>query len=165
MVEFFLIPAVFYAAVHDFMFYKIPNWLTLLIIIVFMLKSLVSIYMGAPFSILVDPSISFVVVLLIGFILFSFKVYGAGDAKLMAACALWTSEINIYHFMILVTFSGGVLAITYIFFKNPLAFIRQLLLAKIVNKYGNVPLIIKNENMVPYAVAIFAGVLWLVLKK
>lgn len=164
LMELFLIPACFYAAINDFLYYKIPNWLVGFIISVYILKLLVLIIMGSPINILVEPSVTFAAVLFLGFILFAFRVLGAGDAKLLAACSLWMSELNSLEFIILVALSGGILAFIYLLFKNPLAFIRQLMLSKIVDKFGAVSLIIKNENMVPYAVAIFAGVVWGVLK-
>lgn len=160
--ELFLMPACFFAAVYDFLFYKIPNWLVAMLISVFYLKSGLNIMMGEPLSILVHPSITFVVFLVVGFLLFAIGIMGAGDAKLLAACSLWTTEINSMHFIMLVAFSGGILATCYLIFKKPLAFIRELLLSKIVNKFESVPLIIKEENMVPYAVAIFGGLAWLI---
>lgn len=162
--ELILIPSCLYAAIHDFLFYRIPNWVVLLIIGSFFLKSLVLIGMGADFGILIQPTLTFGVALIVGFMLFAFGVLGAGDAKLLAACSLWMAEINSLQFITLVSISGGILALSYIFFKNPLAFIRQLLLSKIVNNYGGITLPTNKENMVPYAVAIFAGVVWTVLK-
>ncbi len=162
--ELFLIPACFYAAVHDFLFYRIPNWVVLFIIVAFFIKTLAMIFMGAPLQILVEPSITFAIALIVGFALYAFGVLGAGDAKLLAACSLWMAEINSLQFIALVSLSGGLLALCYLILKNPLAFIRQLLLSKIVNKFEGTSLIIKEENMVPYAIAIFAGVVWTVLK-
>jgi prepilin peptidase CpaA len=163
MMELFLIPMCFYAALNDFLFYKIPNWIVGLIIAVYIVKSLILILMGASFSILIEPSITFVAVLSVGFLLFVFRVFGAGDAKLLAACSLWMSEINSLQFIALVTLAGGILAIMYLAYKNPLAFVRQLMLSKIVDKFEKTSLIIRNETVVPYAVAIFAGVVWVVL--
>jgi len=162
--EIFLIPLCLYAAINDFLFYRIPNWLVLVIIGGYLLKSLLFILMGSPVSILIGPSIGFALVLIFGFILFSIRVLGAGDAKLMAACSLWMSEINTFQFIVLVTISGGVLAFIYLFYKNPLAFIRELMLSKIVVKFGlTTGKIVNQKNMVPYAVAIFAGVVWVAL--
>jgi Flp pilus assembly protein protease CpaA len=163
LMEVFLIPICFYAAINDFLFYKIPNWLVLLIIGVYLLKSCFIILMGASINILIEPSIGFAAVLALGFVLFSLRVLGAGDAKLMAACSLWMSEINTLQFIVLVTLSGGLLALIYLFYKNPLAFIRELMLSKIVVKFGLTAGIKEDKNMVPYAVAIFAGVVWVAL--
>lgn len=163
IVEIFLVPACLYAAFYDFLFYKIPNKLVLMIIGVFLLKSLVLILLGSGFEILVAPSIAFTATLLLGFVLFAFGALGAGDAKLLAACALWMADVNPYQFIMLVTVSGGILAVTYVFFKNPLAFIRNLMLSKIVAKYGEATIVHKNENVVPYAIAILSGVVWVLL--
>jgi prepilin peptidase CpaA len=163
LMELFLIPACFYAAIHDFLFYKIPNWLVALIIGVYVVKSIALIIGGAPLDILILPSISFFAVIIVGFVFFIFKIFGAGDTKLLAACSLWMSEVNIYQFILLVALSGGILALLYLFQKVMLDFLREFLLAKIVDKFDRVSDKIKNENMVPYGVAIFAGVLWTII--
>lgn len=164
MVELFLFPACFFAAINDFLFYKIPNWLVGLIVVTFLLKSFVLIIDGASLVILQTPLITFCIVLTIGFILYVLRIFGAGDAKLLAACSLWLSDKNTFEFIFLVIISGGLLAFAYILFKKPIAFIRHLLLAKIVDNLGVNSPTIKNQNVVPYAVAIFAGVIWVVLK-
>lgn len=160
MTELILIPLCFYAAVSDFLFYKIPNWLVLGVIAGFLLKSCIAIFYGAAPSILFNPLIVFTLYLSVGFLLFAFKVIGAGDAKLLAACSLWLPSASGYQFIVFVSLCGGILAIIYVIFKNPLAFARQLLLAKIVdNSGGGVPSI-ENKSVVPYAIAIFAGLIW-----
>src|SRR3990167_9582552 len=152
MLELFLLPACFFAAMYDFLFYKIPNWLVLLVIGGFFAKSLFAISMGAPLDILLHPSITFLITLFIGFILFAYGAMGAGDAKLLAACSLWMADINPINFIMLVTISGGILALIYLIMKKPLDFIRDLLLSKIVNKFDGDSLIINEKNMVPYAI-------------
>lgn len=163
MIESFLLLICFYAAVYDFIFYKIPNRIILVLIGAFIANGLFSVMSGVPVYIVIYPVFIATIILFIGILLFSFKVMGAGDAKLIAACSLFIPYEYIYQFVFLIFVSGGILALTYILFKNPLAFVRQLLLAKIVDKSDDQIIALENKNIVPYAIAIFAGLLWTLL--
>ena len=72
-------------AVSDVVSYKIPNVVIVMILVLY------------PFYVLVSPqevqwlySIGiFAAVIVVGMLLYNFKIFGAGDAKLMAAIMLW----------------------------------------------------------------------------
>ncbi len=49
--------------------------------------------------------------LVIGFFLFSFKVFGGGDAKLLAASALWAGPALISPLILFTALAGGAMAI------------------------------------------------------
>ena len=51
------------------------------------------------------------ILLAAGFALFSFNLFGAGDAKLMAAAGLWFGTMKILPFLVFTALVGGVLAI------------------------------------------------------
>jgi prepilin peptidase CpaA len=163
LAEIVLLPACLYAAIYDFLFYKIPNKLVIFILAAYILKAGFTIVMGASIDILTEPVLTFTIVLSVGFLLFAIKVLGAGDAKLLAVSSLWMSEINSIQFITLVVISGGILALIYITLKKPLAFIRKLMLSKIVAKYGEATFVSASGNVVPYAMAICAGVVWVLL--
>ncbi len=94
-----------YAAFSDFRTYKIPNWISLL---------LISIY---PVAVLSSPMeldwtgglISGGSVLFIGFILFAFKIIGAGDVKLASVIGLWAGTGLISIFLFTTALAGGVI--------------------------------------------------------
>lgn len=73
------------AAVSDVVAYKIPNVVVLMILVLY------------PFFVLVSPreiewlySVGiFAAVIVVGMLLYNFKIFGAGDAKLLAAIMLW----------------------------------------------------------------------------
>jgi prepilin peptidase CpaA len=48
----------------------------------------------------------------VGYALFALRIFGGGDAKLMAALALWTGFVDLSRFALLTAIFGGVLALT-----------------------------------------------------
>lgn len=158
--ELFLIAACLYAAVTDFLYYKIPNWIVIALIGVYLIKAAVAIAMGAPLTDFIIPATSFGIILCVGFILFAVKILGAGDAKLLAACALWMGEINIMQFIVLTLIAGGLIAIIYLKLNQGVDFLRNLVLAKIITKLGKASAPPTDKKSVPYAIAIFIGVVW-----
>ena len=50
------------------------------------------------------------IVLLIGFGLFACKAFGGGDAKLMAATALWVGPTMLFDYVFITALAGGVIA-------------------------------------------------------
>jgi prepilin peptidase CpaA len=49
--------------------------------------------------------------LVVGFILFTLRAFGAGDAKLLAAVALWAGPAGILDLVLVTAVAGGILAI------------------------------------------------------
>ncbi len=90
-------------------------------------------------------------VLLIGFVLFSKGVLGAGDVKMLAIVSLWAGPALISPFLLVTACAGGVLAILMI---SRL----QLEAAVLAHRCGAVRLSAAITNQVlPYGVAIAAG--------
>ncbi len=54
----------------------------------------------------------------IGYVLFFLRVFGGGDAKLMAALALWTGLADLSRFALLTAIFGGVLALALLFMRR-----------------------------------------------
>lgn len=52
-----------------------------------------------------------------GFVLFLLRAFGAGDAKLLAAVALWAGPAEILNLVIVTTLAGGVLSLVVILSK------------------------------------------------
>lgn len=96
------------AAATDFASYRIPNWLTAGMALLFFPVAYMA---GMELQTFLVHVATGVALFFFGFLLFSLRVFGGGDAKLMAAAGLWlgfnqTSEFLIYTVMI-----GGPLAI------------------------------------------------------
>ena len=106
----------FWAAVNDILHYTIPNRICL---------ALVGLYpayvVAAPQT--VDWLLAIAIAgatLAVGFGLFSLKLCGAGDAKLLAAVALWAGPLYALPFIVLTTLAGGAVAL-FIYLQHRLA--------------------------------------------
>lgn len=94
------------AAAVDTRDYLIPNRLSVAIALLYPAHLLTSpIPIDWLFSIGVAAA-----TLTVGFALFAARLLGGGDAKLMAACALWAGGEFIVPFLLMTTLSGGALA-------------------------------------------------------
>lgn len=96
------------AGIGDCLTYKIPNWLTGWIVIMFFP---VALYAGMPIANIGWHLMAAGVVLVICFSLFCFGLFGGGDAKLLTAAGLWIGFGPLLPFVIVVALFGGVLAI------------------------------------------------------
>ncbi len=98
---------VFSAAVGDILRYTVPNRLCLATVLLYPAYVL-----AAPYPVdWVSAAALAGAVLAFGFVLFSFRIWGGGDAKLFAAVVLWAGPAHLIDFTFLTTISGGVIAI------------------------------------------------------
>lgn len=164
-------------AMSDFLTYRIPNTLVAVFLILFIAHALI--FQNA--HALVIPGIFFVGILVFGFILFRFRLIGAGDAKLLAVTISWTIYMrDALTFILMVSVIGAILGIFYLkygfFFENLrkkyVVFLQQVL--KKINLDGIIrePEAIvsqsnsnKKRQMMPYGVAIGLGCLILIIMK
>lgn len=133
------------AAVSDIRNFIIPNEVVVAIVVIFPLYVL-----GTDAS----PSMSgwigniaaATVLLFLGAGLFSAGIFGGGDAKLIAAVALWAGPALLGQFLLLTAITGGVLAAAFLVANST---------AKPAGESGT----IENENAkeIPYGVAISTG--------
>ena len=96
------------AGAGDALAMRIPNWLTALIAIAFFPMALITGMPLAAFGLHVAVGFGFFAV---GFTLFSLGLFGGGDAKLLAAAALWLGWPDLVTFLVMTAFAGGVLAL------------------------------------------------------
>lgn len=135
------------AALTDFFEMTIPNWISALLVLSFLLVS--------PFSglTLIDLGWHMAaasVVFVACFTLFAFNVMGGGDAKLLTAAALWFGfNHSLFEFLVLTGYFGGMLTII------------VLLMRANWDKFATVGLALPATLMVakkiPYAIAIGAA--------
>ena len=134
--------------------YIIPNWLVGLLLLLYPIM----LYLApAPKPDWVTALVIGFVVFALGFVIFILKVMGGGDIKLMAALGIWAGRESIFDFVIMIALFGGILAIV--------LWLTRKLLPFIIDKSKSRPLprILKDDNMVPYGVAIaiaFLILLW-----
>lgn len=159
-------------AIYDFSFYRIPNMLVLTLIVIY--------FTTAPFFLGTDEIIIssgiFAGALAIGFVLFFVGLFGGGDAKYLAATAMWAGPEHILPFIIIVALAGGVLALCYLIAQPRIVSLSTTVWSQILaleKRYsplqcvwafsGNGPETTKREaikhNQLPYGIAISFGMI------
>jgi len=97
------------AGAGDVLTMRIPNWLTLAVAISFFPIALLT---GmAVLDIALHVAVA-AAMFAAGFLLFSIGLFGGGDAKLLAAAALWFGWSDLVPFLVFTVFAGGALALT-----------------------------------------------------
>lgn len=138
----------------DGRYYRIPNWITVLLFALYPLHLWLS---PEPIDWLVSLGIA-AIVLIIGFMLFALKAFGAGDAKLLCGCALWAGSEHILMLIFFTALFGGALALALVIGRSYLA-----LAMPWVQDHPQCPNLIKPAKPMPYGIAIAFGmmmVLW-----
>lgn len=87
---------------------RIPNWLTLLIAVTFFPMALLT---GMPWGVIGVHVAVGVAMFFVGFVCFALRVFGGGDAKLLAAAGLWMGWPDLIPFLVMTAFAGGALAL------------------------------------------------------
>jgi prepilin peptidase CpaA len=109
VLEFGFLLAMAIAAIRDLAAWSLPNWLTLSVAFGYFAWAWAS---GAGWAAVGWAVVAGVPVLGAGFVLFELNLWGAGDAKLVAAMALWIGlTMDLFRFFLVVSLAGGVLAV------------------------------------------------------
>lgn len=146
-----VLPAlVIVAAVKDVTSYTIPNWISLALLAAFPLAALTA---GLPL-----PAVGLHLAvgagaLLAGMVLFALRWIGGGDAKLLAAAALWIGWPALASFLFVTLMAGGALSLGLLSLRSPL--LRPLVLS---GPRWFIRLAEPKED-VPYGLAIAVGAL------
>ena len=132
------------AAVTDIRDRRIPNWTVLAVLILFAGWIFVAPAPTTLASSLEAAGISFVVT----YALYAFGIFGAGDAKLFSALALFAGMKSVLAFAVITTFVGGAIAVVIMFLRPTRALVMFQLRGK--GDFG---------RGIPYGVAIAGGIL------
>lgn len=135
------------AAISDISTMRIPNWLNAIIALAFFPMALAS---GMAGEAILWHAVAGIVVLVVGFGLFSAGWIGGGDAKLLAAAALWVGWTQLPQFIVLTAIAGGILAIV-------MKAWRMLQVEGEVHEIGWARRLLRGNMDLPYGVAIAAG--------
>lgn len=137
------------AAYRDFDAMTIPNTVVLAMMAGFFL-TLPLTWMGAgPFlEHLAVGGVFFVA----GFALFAFGLIGGGDAKLMAAIALWFGYVDAVAFVLYTTIFGAAIAIALILSRR---FVPSMVKDTVMMRK-----LLQGESHMPYGLALAAGALY-----
>lgn len=146
MIFLFIFPAlVIIAGVHDLVTMKIPNWISVVLVVSFFPIALM---VGLPFKdILLSMGLA-TGVLVFGFVMFALRVLGGGDAKILAAASLWVGVSSVLYFFLYVALAGGALSIVLITSRQ---WYPYLPVGKIPNWVSR---LMEPKGDIPYGVAI-----------
>lgn len=116
----FLLVAIFpiamaFAAANDLFTMRIPNVISLALIGGFAGLALL---MQMPLETFGLHIVCALGVLLLTFALFAFNLLGGGDAKLMAAGALWMGSAQVLPFVVFTTLFGGILCLLVLSYRR-----------------------------------------------
>lgn len=110
-------PAVMvFAGVMDLLTMTIPNRVSIALVAAF---AVVAIWSGAPLDVILIKHVALATaVLAAGIVMFSLGWMGGGDAKLLAAGALWIGYDLLLQFLVLVSLLGGALALIILAYRR-----------------------------------------------
>lgn len=148
----FLILAVFpaallVAAANDLYEFKIPNWVSIVLICAFPAAGLA---VGAPPRIVIEGLLLGAGALTLGFGLYAGRIVGGGDAKLLAAMTPWIGASALGGFLFLTAIAGLVLAVVMIAFRK----------MPVLPIYAHAPWLMElhaRKKDLPYGVALAVG--------
>lgn len=107
--------AMAFAAANDLFTMTIPNKISLALVAAFALAAVVA---GLSWDqVLMHAGVG-AAALVAGFALFSFRLVGGGDAKLMAAGALWMGTDLVIQYLAYITIYGGVLSLLILAYRR-----------------------------------------------
>lgn len=111
-----IFPAVVaFAAATDLLTMTIPNRITLGLAAAFFAVAPLT---GLPLDQILIHAGAGLLVLVVSIVLFAVGGFGGGDAKLLAAAALWIGFDQLLPFLVYVTIFGGVLAFAILYYRS-----------------------------------------------
>lgn len=135
------------AAATDLLTMKIPNWISLALILAFYPAAYMA---GLGFGPIGVATLAALAVFAACFALFAMNVMGGGDAKLLTAAALWFGySASLVSFLVLVSVAGGVLTLLILLLRSQAHLIMAIGL--------RLPHSLVTAKKIPYALAIAAG--------
>lgn len=138
-----------YGAWTDARTLRIPNTVSLALLAAFMPTAVVA---GIGLEAMAWHLAAGVVLLVAGFTLFAMGYFGGGDAKLMAAAALWVGWNDVLFFTFAVLLVGGVLSLLVVLLRKGLGMWPDWLVKSAEGLFT-------PNKAVPYGIAITAGAL------
>jgi len=134
------------AAYNDALTMKIPNWISVFLLIGFFA---VTPFVWTSLPVFGEHLLVGVSVFLFGFFLFAKGWLGGGDAKLMAATAFWWQWSDLLMYFVYTTIAGGVIAAFILWGRKFVP--AQVLTAPWLHN------LVKDEKRMPYGLALAFG--------
>ena len=137
------------AALHDLMTMKIPNWISIALVVGFFPAALA---LGLPLSVVGVSAGMALAALFIGAGMFALNWIGGGDAKLLAAATLWMGLSGTLHFLLYTGLAGGAFCMLLLTARSRLPILAQ-------TGPGWMMRLMQPKGDIPYGVAIAVGAL------
>ena len=141
--------AVAFAAAMDLLTMKIPNRIPAVMVLAFFPLALLA---GLDAWAMADHVAAGLLMLLLGVLLFIPGWFGGGDAKLMAAIALWIGPENLFPYMLYVALAGAMIATLF-------SSVRSVPLPRIFLGEAWALRLHRVDSGIPYGIALAAGAL------
>ena len=107
--------AMAFAAANDLFTMRIPNKISMLLVAAFAVTALL---LRLPLDVALTHLGIGAAVLAAGFVLFSLRLLGGGDAKLMAAGALWMGSDQAVLYIAMISLFGGLLSLAFLAYRK-----------------------------------------------
>ncbi len=107
-----------WAVINDILSYRIPNIACAALVLLYPAWLLAAWPAADPWLTIAAHVGVGMAALVVGFILFSLRAFGAGDAKLLAAVALWAGPAHILDLVLVTAIAGGILSLAVILGKR-----------------------------------------------
>jgi prepilin peptidase CpaA len=141
------------AAATDVTQLRIPNWISVAILVLFLVFAAIS---GLPPNEVLSHVFAAFAVLAGGIILFSWGKLGGGDVKILSAVSLCVGWEGLFRFVLAVSLLGAVVTLAVIV-------LRTRFLAATIQSTGYRPAMLDTGAGAPYAIAIASGFILLQL--
>ncbi|MFK0093502.1 prepilin peptidase [Pseudomonas sp. NPDC090592] len=163
-------PALCWVIASDLLYRRIHNLLVVMLILTWLAQPLFAVFGAGPWGALAGEQVlqmlgsallGAVLVLAVGFMLFSIGQVGAGDVKLMTVLCLWNCG-NQMAFLIVTALAGGILALAMPLLaplEHACALLWQRLAARLPTLGIGIPTVLTAERPqgLPYGLAIATG--------
>ncbi len=143
--------AMAFAGAMDFFTMTIPNRVSLVLIAAFAVAAVMA---GAPAAMIINHVAAGLLFLGLGIFMFTMRWLGGGDAKILAAAALWLGFDSLFPYLTLVTLMGGALAVALLTFRStapPVWLMGQEWALRLHDRQGGIP----------YGIALAGAALWI----
>ena len=102
------------AAIEDVRSRRLPNWATAAVALLYPVHVLASpVSVAWPIALAIGAAL-----FAAGALLFTWRVLGGGDVKLIAALGLWSGPEHLALFALVTALSGGALALAYLWYER-----------------------------------------------
>lgn len=147
-----------FATFYDIFTMTIPNKITLALLVSYAVLAPLA---GLGWETMLWSLGLAVVILCVGFALFSMGVMGGGDAKLLAASALWFGTAFTFEYLLYASILGGVLTVVILLMRNTMLPARLLKIEWVMRLYDKKVGVPYGAALGPAALIVFVDTPWM----